>query len=107
MGKEFNHFGKLSIPVITITILLLSIFSACPNDIMRDLVEEKVSDPVPRSMEINGGLPGTPGRVITITAEVSKENDVLEMRMKNESGSWSSWIPYEKTPAGHSRKVMA
>ena len=29
-------------------------------------------------------------------SEVIKENDVLEMRIKNESNSWSDWKPYEK-----------
>lgn len=84
--------------MIRLSVLLFFFLTliSCPNDVMRDLVETKVSSPVASSVEINNGMPGTPARTVTISADVSKENDVLEMRLRNESGSWSSWMTYSK-----------
>ena len=77
---------------IIVSFFVLSLIS-CPNDQMRDLVELKVSDPVADTFIINSGAP-TSSRTVTLNSNVSKEEDALEMRFKNDGGSWSDWESY-------------
>ena len=77
---------------IIVSFFVLSLIS-CPNDQMRDLVELKVSDPVADTFIINSGAP-TSSRTVTLNSDVSKEEDALEMRFKNDGGSWSDWESY-------------
>ena len=53
----------------------------------------KVSDPVADTFIINSGAP-TSSRTVTLNSNVSKEEDALEMRFKNNGGSWSDWQSY-------------
>ena len=69
---------------------------SCPNDVMRDLVEIKVSSPVADSFIINSGAP-TSSLSVILYSNVSKEEDALEMRFRNESGSWSDWTAYSSS----------
>ncbi len=80
----------------TIILLLLILLSSCPNDVMRDLVEIKVSSPVADSFIINSGAP-TSSLSVILYSNVSKEEDALEMRFRNESGSWSDWTAYSSS----------
>ncbi len=81
---------------ISAMFIILLLFSSCPNDVMRDLVEVKVSDPVADSFIINSGAP-TSSLSVTLYSNVTKEDDALEMRFRNESGTWSDWIPYSSS----------
>ena len=76
-----------------LTILIIILFISCPNEEMRDLVELKVSEPVADSFIINSGAP-TATRTVTLNSDVSKEQDALEMRFRNEGFSWSDWESY-------------
>ena len=80
----------------TIIFLLLILLSSCPNDVIRDLVEIKVSSPVADSFIINSGAP-TSSLSVILYSNVSKEEDALEMRFRNESGSWSDWTAYSSS----------
>ncbi len=81
----------------TVFLLILQVlFISCPNDVMRDLVEVKVSAPVADSFIINSGAP-TASLSVNLYSNVSKEEDRLEMRFRNESGSWSDWMPYSSS----------
>ena len=86
---------------ITILIFLTTLYLfvlSCPNDQMRDLVEIKVSDPIADTFIINDGTP-TAARTVTLYSDVSKEEDALEMRFKNEGFSWSEWESYSSAKA--------
>ena len=87
MNKKSN-FKIVFLLIITI----LSVIS-CPNTDMRDLVELKVSDPVADSFIINAGA-ATPTVAVTLNSDVSKEEDALEMRFRNEGYGWSEWETY-------------
>ncbi len=76
--------------------LLIFLFSSCPNDQMRDLVETKVSDPVADTFIINSGAP-TSSRDVTLHSAVSKDEDALEMRFSNKNSGWSEWESYSPT----------
>jgi len=88
MGVKVKKYIGLYF-IIFISIFLIS----CPNQMMRDLVEEKLSDPVADTFIINSGAPTT-SLEVTLNSKVTKNNDSLEMRFKNEGGSWSDWISY-------------
>ena len=66
---------------------------------MRDLVELKVSDPVADTFIIADieGDPETATRSVLLNSIVTKEEDALEMRFRNEGHRWSEWEPYSKT----------
>ena len=81
---------------ISAIFIILLLFSSCPNDEIRDLVEVKVSDPVADSFIINSGAP-TSSLSVTLYSNVTKEDDALEMRFRNESGTWSDWTPYSSS----------
>ena len=87
----FRNYLK-SFYFIILSFFVLSTIS-CPNDQMRNLVELKVSDPVADTFIINSGAP-TSSRIVTLNSIVSKEEDSLEMRFKNEGYSWSEWEDY-------------
>ncbi len=76
-----------------IIILSFLFLISCPNDQMRELVELKVSDPVADTFIINSGAP-TSSRTVTLNSDVSKEEDALEMRFRNNGYSWSDWESY-------------
>jgi hypothetical protein len=75
-------------------VLAVLLFSACPNQLMRDLVEQKLASPTAGLFQINLGAAGTAVQSVTLRSQVSKNNDALEMRFKNESGDWSGWQKY-------------
>ncbi len=77
-------------------IIINTILVSCPNDQMRELVELKVSDPLADTFIINSGAP-TSSLSVTLNSDVTKEEDALEMRFRNESGNWSDWESYSKT----------
>ena len=90
--------------------LLIFLFSSCPNDQMRDLVETKVSDPVADTFIINSGAP-TSSRDVTLHSAVSKDEDALEMRFSNKNSGWSEWESYSPTkswtlPTGDGLKTV-
>jgi len=82
-----NHYRKIVI------LFLLLLLAGCPNQMMRDLVEQKLSDPVADTFIINSGAP-TSSLEVTLNSKVTKEDDALEMRFRNDGGSWSDWISY-------------
>ena len=87
-----NNFKLTCLKIIFISFFITLVIS-CPNDQMRDLVELKVSDPVADTFIINSGAP-TSSRTVTLNSDVSKEEDALEMRFKNDGGIWSDWESY-------------
>ena len=89
MKNNKNNYLKTIILLFAVIILFIS----CPNTDMRDLVELKVSDPVADTFIINAGA-ATSSLEVTLNSDVTKEEDVLEMRFKNADGSWSEWETY-------------
>lgn len=47
------------------------------------------------SVVINGGAPVTVDPVVTLTLSASDAGGVDSMRVRNEGGSWSAWMPYK------------
>ena len=95
---------------ILLSAVLILLISSCPNDQMRDLVELKVSDPVADTFIINSGG-DTSSLTVTLNSDVSKEEDALEMRFKNEGYDWSDWESYSDTktwtlPIGDGEKTV-
>lgn len=85
-----------SIKTISKTLIIISLLiflTGCPNDLMRELVEQKLAKPTADSFAINDGSP-TSALEVTLNSRVTKEKDRLEMRFKNEGGQWSDWMPY-------------
>ena len=85
--------GKLNLQNPVYLVLFVLMIISCPNDQMRDLVELKVSDPLADTFIINSGDP-TAEITVTLNSDVTKEEDALEMRFKNEGYSWSDWEAY-------------
>ncbi len=95
---------------LIISAFFMFLLISCPNDQMRDLVELKVSDPVADSFIINSGAP-TSSRTVTLYSDVSKEEDALEMRFRNQDSSWSDWESYSPSkswtlPIGDGVKII-
>ena len=104
-----NSF-KLTFKKILFLLFLISMIISCPNDQMRDLVELKVSDPVADTFIINSGAP-TSSLTVTLNSDVSKEEDSLEMRFRNDGYSWSDWEAYSSSktwtlPIGDGNKTV-
>jgi len=60
---------------------------------MRDLVEEKVADPIANDFRVNSGAFATGNLEVQIQSDVF---DALEMRFSNDKSSWSGWVAYSE-----------
>jgi fibronectin type 3 domain-containing protein len=95
--------------IFTVFFIFL-LLTGCPNEMMRDLVEQKLSDPVADTFVINSGAP-TASLEVTLNSKVTKDNDSLQMRFRNEGGSWSDWASYSDSaswtlPIGDGTKTV-
>jgi len=87
---------KSSSKIIFLLLIISALFLSCPNEMMIDLIESKLSDPVTETFDINDGTPVS-ALSVTLNSKVVKDNDALEMRFRNENGGWSDWQPYSDT----------
>ena len=78
-----------TIKILLILAIAMASLSGCPNDMMRELVEQKLANPTADSFVINDGSP-TSVLEVMLNSRVTKEKDRLEMRFKNEGGQWSA-----------------
>jgi hypothetical protein len=105
MGVKVKKYFRLFF-----IIFIFSFLISCPNEMMRDLVEQKLSDPVADTFVINSGAP-TASLEVTLNSKVTKDNDALQMRFRNEGGSWSDWASYSDSaswtlPIGDGTKTV-